>query len=112
MNTMTEDGYVASIVFDEDNAHFHGEVVNTRDVLTFQATTAEGLRLAFRETLEDYRAWCAERGKTPERPYSGALSLRLGPDLHRRAAIAAAKRGRTLNAFLKEEIEKAAGRGP
>ncbi|HVL72705.1 MAG TPA: type II toxin-antitoxin system HicB family antitoxin [Beijerinckiaceae bacterium] len=108
MSTMTLDGYVAVVTLDEDADVFHGEVVNTRDVLTFQGRSPEELRQAFRDTLDDYFAWCRERGKTPDRPYSGTLSLRIGPELHRRAALAAARRGRTLNAFIKDQIEKVA----
>jgi predicted HicB family RNase H-like nuclease len=108
MGTMTLDGYVAVVTLDADADIFHGEVVNTRDVLTFQGRSPEELRQAFRDTLDDYFAWCRERGKTPDRPYSGTLSLRIGPELHRRAALAAARRGRTLNAFIKDQIEKVA----
>jgi predicted HicB family RNase H-like nuclease len=39
MTTMTHDGYVARVELDEDTGVFHGEVVNTRDVLTFQGGT-------------------------------------------------------------------------
>ena len=44
MTTMTYDGYVATIELDEDVGLFHGEVINTRDVLTFQGRTLDELR--------------------------------------------------------------------
>ena len=50
MTTMTHDGYVASIELDEAAGVFHGEVINTRDVLTFQGRTLEEQSmLPFRE---------------------------------------------------------------
>jgi predicted HicB family RNase H-like nuclease len=68
---MTHDGYVATIELDEAAGLFHGEVVNTRDVLTFQGRTFDELKTAFADTITDYVEWCRERGKEPERPFSG-----------------------------------------
>ena len=108
MNVMELEGYVATVELDEAAGVFHGEVVNTRDVLTFQGQTVAELRASFADTLADYRAWCAERGKAPQKPYSGALSLRIGPELHRRVAAAAAREGLPTNAFIKRTLEGAA----
>src|SRR6201987_2460421 len=44
MTTMTHDGYVARIELDEEAGLFHGEVINTRDVLTFQGRTLAELK--------------------------------------------------------------------
>lgn len=109
MTTMTCQGYVARVELDEEAGLFHGEVVNTRDVLTFQGRTPEELRAAFAHTLADYAEWCRARGKTPEKPLSGAFSVRVSPDLHRRAAAEAARRGKSLNGLVAEMLEQAAG---
>lgn len=109
MGTLTLGGYVAVISLDEQAGLFHGEVVNTRDVLTFQGRSLDELRLAFTDTLDDYAAWCAERGKTPERPYSGAMTLDLGPELHRRLSVTAARLGVTPDAFIRDQVERAIG---
>jgi predicted HicB family RNase H-like nuclease len=62
---------------------------------------------AFADTIEGYEDWCRERGKEPEKPYSGNLLLRMPPELHRRVAEAAAKSGKSLNSFIKEALEHA-----
>lgn len=108
MTTMTHDGYVAAIEYDEEADLFHGEVVNTRDVLTFQGRTVDELKTAFADTVTDYLEWCRERGKEPERPFSGHFTVRVAPDLHRRAAAAAARRGKSLNRFVAEVLERMA----
>ncbi len=108
MTTMTCDGYVASIELDEEVGLFHGEVINTRDVLTFQGGTLDELRTAFRDTIADYLEWCRERGKEPDRPYSGNFTVRLPPDLHRRVAVEAARRGKSVNAFVADALERSA----
>lgn len=50
MTTMTYDGYVATVELDEEAGLFHGEVINTRDVLTFQGRTLDELKAAFADT--------------------------------------------------------------
>jgi predicted HicB family RNase H-like nuclease len=107
MTVMTHDGYVASVELDEEAGLFHGEVINTRDVLTFQGRTPDELRAAFADTIADYVAWCQARGKEPERPYSGNFTVRLPPELHRRIASVAASQHKSLNAFVTEALSRA-----
>jgi predicted HicB family RNase H-like nuclease len=106
---MTLDGYLATIELDADAGLFHGEVINMRDVLTFQGRSPEDLKQAFAETLADYRQWCAERGKSPEKPFSGTFTVRLDPELHRKIAAAAATAHQSLNSFVGKTLAKAAG---
>ena len=108
MTTMTHEGYVALVELDEEAGLFHGEVINTRDVLTFQGRTVDELKTAFAETIADYVEWCEERGKQPERPYSGHFTVRLPPDLHRRVATAAAREHKSVNAFVAEALARVA----
>ena len=67
MNRMTYQGYEASISFDEDATLFHGEVLNLRDVVTFQGQSVTDLKKAFAESIDDYVAFCKQRGEEPER---------------------------------------------
>lgn len=108
MTAMSHDGYVATIELDEDAGVMHGRVVNARAVLTFEGTSVDDLKQAFADTIADYKAWCSERGVEPDRPYSGTLSLRLPPDLHRRIAEAAAREGESINAFVADALERIA----
>jgi predicted HicB family RNase H-like nuclease len=108
MTTMTHDSYVATIELDEDAGLFHGEVINTKDVLTFQGQTLDELKAAFADTVADYLEWCRERGKEPQRPYSGNFTVRISPELHRRLATAAARSGKSVNRFVAEALERSA----
>jgi predicted HicB family RNase H-like nuclease len=107
MSIMRHKDYLAMIELDPDAGLFHGEVMNTRAVLTFQGRSIDELTTAFAETIADYEDWCRERGKEPERPYSGSFTLRMPPELHRRVAEAAARAGKSLNGFIKETLEHA-----
>lgn len=108
MTTMTYEGYIAEIDIDPDAAILSGIIANARATLHFTGRSVEELRQAFSDTIADYREWCKERGVEPEKPYSGTLSLRLDPDLHRRVAEQAAKAGESINQFIAERLEEVA----
>lgn len=108
MNTMTYQGYEAIIEYDEEAELFHGEVMNLRDVITFQGQSVGDLKKAFAESVEDYLAFCQERGEAPEKPYSGQFVVRVAPPLHRSVALAARKAGQSLNKWVATTLERAA----
>ena len=93
-------GYLGRVEYDDEAGIFHGEVINLRDVITFQGETVQELRTAFQESVEDYLAFCAERGEEPERPYSGTFTVRIPPELHRDAALQARLRHKSLNSWV------------
>ncbi|MFP4035920.1 MAG: type II toxin-antitoxin system HicB family antitoxin [Desulfobacteraceae bacterium] len=99
-------GYVAEVEFDEKAEIFHGEVVNLRDVITFEGKTVDELRQAFQDSVDDYLEFCAERGEEPEKPYSGRFVVRIEPELHRRIAVEARRRGMSINALVGEVLAK------
>jgi predicted HicB family RNase H-like nuclease len=97
-------GYSATVSFDEDALLFHGEILGIRDVITFQAHTAAELPRAFHESVDDYLEWCAKDGIAAEKPFSGSLSLRATPELHRRMSDAAARHAQSLNQWMVEAL--------
>ena len=64
-------GYAAKIELDDEAGIFHGEVINTRDVITFQGRSDSEIKTAFHDSVDDYLAFCTERGEEPEKPPSG-----------------------------------------
>lgn len=99
-------GYQAMVKYD-DAGFFHGEVIDTRDVITFQGTSVAELHRAFKDSVDEYLNVCAERGRKPDKPYSGKVALRLTPALHRAATAAARAANKSLNAWLAETVERA-----
>ena len=100
-------GYTGHVEFDDGVGLFHGEVLDLRDVITFQGKTAEELERAFRDSIDDYLEFCAQRGEEPDKPFSGRLMVRLPPDLHRKAYVSARGEGKSLNQWIAEKLEKA-----
>lgn len=109
-STVTHEGYIAQLTLDLDANVIHGEVVNTRDVLTFSVSDMKDIRDAFAETIEDYRDWCASEGVKPEKPLSGSMTLRMTPEVHQAASSKAALVGVSLNAWVVQAIECELGR--
>ncbi len=105
MNTMTYKGYAARVEYSEDDECFIGHIAGIRDIIGFHGESVAELRNAFTEAVNDYLATCAKLGHGPNRPYSGQFRLRLTPELHAKAAIAAETQGKSLNAWVAQVIE-------
>lgn len=101
-------GYVGQVEFDDEANIFHGEVINLRDVVTFQGSSVLELRKAFEDSVDDYLDFCEERGESPDKPYSGKFMLRVEPELHKLLAIRARKERKSLNALIHDTLAQAA----
>ncbi|OQY54808.1 MAG: toxin-antitoxin system HicB family antitoxin [Candidatus Parabeggiatoa sp. nov. 2] len=100
-------GYIGQVEFDDEADIFHGEVINTRAVITFQGTTVPEIKAAFIDSVEDYLAFCAELGEEPEKPYSGELSLKLPPQVHRDMTRIAKLENKPVDTWICEHLTKA-----
>ena len=109
---MTYKGYESVVSFDDETGLFHGEVIDTRDVITFQGQSVNELRKAFRDSVDEYLRFCKERGEEPEKPFSGKLVLRISPELHRSISLEARRRHLSLNAFIAERLSGRSSRRP
>lgn len=97
-------GYIGEVNFDSDARIFNGDVINTRDVITFQGNSVEELENAFKDSIDDYISWCKEEGVSPEKPYSGKFNLRISPELHKEIAIAAKHLKVSINSFVEKAV--------
>ena len=100
-------GYIGKVEFDDEANVFHGEVINLRDVITFEADTVTKLQKAFRDSVADYLEFCAKRGEEPEKPFSGKFMIRVEPSLHRELVIRARLRNVSLNSWVHDTLEQA-----
>lgn len=100
-------GYIGKVEIDDEAGIIHGEVINTRDVITFQGESLRELTKAFHDSVDDYLAFCKERGEEPDKPFSGQFVTRIPVDLHRKVNAAAALAGKSLNAWVAEKLQTA-----
>lgn len=99
-------GYTGRVEFDDEAGIFHGEVLDLRDVVTFQGSSVDELEQAFRDSIDDYLEFCAERGEEPGRPFTGRFMLRLSPELHRKVYVHAQREGKSLNQWISERLAR------
>ena len=104
-NPMEYNGYHAVVTFDDDVGILHGEVIDTRDVITFQGQSVDELRQAFRDSVEEYLKICAERNLDPDKPFSGRVVLRMEPEIHRAAVTAAKTGGISLHSWILNAVK-------
>ena len=101
-------GYFGYAEYDQGAGLFHGDVVGTRDVITFEGRTVDELRMAFQESVDDYLDFCRQRGEKPEKPFSGKFVVRIDPKLHWQLSMLAEQTGKSLNALVAQVLESAA----
>lgn len=99
-------GYIGHVEYDDEAKIFHGEVVGLKDIITFQGSSVEELEEAFKDSVEDYLAWCKKRKEKPEKTFSGTFNLRIPPDLHARLALQAKSLGVSLNSFITQTLNQ------
>lgn len=107
MNVMSYKGYSARIEYSDDDGCFIGHLAGIRDVVGFHGESVAELKAAFEEAVEDYLATCKKLKRSPQRPYSGKVMLRIDPGVHAKAAMRAEAEGKSLNAWAQEALSKA-----
>lgn len=98
--------YYGSVHFDNKELIFFGKIEFIRASISYEATDAKGLKRAFEEAVNDYLDMCHSQKIEPETPFKGSLNIRLGPELHRRVAIAAEQHHLSINKFIAETLNR------
>ena len=107
MNTMSHKGYAARVEFDERDNIFVGRVLGIRTMISFHGQTVAELRAEFEGAVEDFVRDCKEKGLKPQKPASGKLLLRVPPEVHGAALVAAQAAGKSLNQWATELLQDA-----
>lgn len=97
-------GYHGSIEPDIEEGDLRGEALFISDALTYRGRTIKEITAAFHSTVDGYLELCAERGISPKKPLSGSITVRIGEELHRSAALEAARTGETLNHLITKAL--------
>ena len=107
MNTMSYKGYTARIDFDDRDSIFVGRILGIGAVISFHGETVTDLRAEFEGAIEDYLLDCQQQGVKAEKSASGKLMLRVPPEVHSKALIAAQAAGKSLNQWATELLQGA-----
>ncbi|KPU43926.1 HicB family protein [Oxobacter pfennigii] len=96
--------YIGSVEFSEEGEIFHGKVIGIKDLISFEGDSVKSLIEDFHNAVDEYLEFCEQNGKLPEKPFKGTFNVRIQPELHRKAVLAASARGISLNAFVEDAI--------
>ena len=107
MNTMIYNGYSARIEFDEEDRIFVGHLAGIRDIVGFHGSSVNELEAAFHEAVDDYLAHCVQLGLPANKPFSGRMLLRVPPEVHAQASVAAQVAGLSLNQWAASALAQA-----
>lgn len=104
---MSYKGYIGSVEVSEEDNCLYGKVLDLPDNIhiSYEGETVAELRNDFHTSVDDYIAHCEATGVAPHKSYSGALNIRLTPELHGKVAILAKRAGISINAFIKNAIQ-------
>lgn len=108
MNAMTWKGYTARIDYDGRDHIFVGRLLGIRDIVSFHGGSVREIETAMHEAVDNYIAACKELGQSPNKPASGKLMLRVPPEVHQAAMIAAQASGKSMNQWATEALRAAA----
>lgn len=99
-------GYSARPEFSVDDKVFYGKILGIDDLVDFYTADAGKLEEEFHAAVDDYLEFCEEVGKAPQKEYNGSFSIRVAPELHRKAATKALEEGTTLNRVVEKALEE------
>ena len=105
---MTYKGYTGFTEKDDEAGIWFGRVIGIRDVITFKAETMEQARKEFEISVDDYLEFCQELNREPEPPFSGEVAFNTTPENYHNILFAAAKAGKSIDAWVDEVLSAAA----
>lgn len=99
-------GYHASVEYDAEDDLFIGEVFGIADSLNFYGTSVDEMKEMFKQSINNYLLLCEKIGKNPDKEFKGIFNVRITPEMHKRAALEAAKQKITLNQYVMKAIDQ------
>lgn len=104
-NILKINGYSALVQYDPEIDMLRGEFIGLNGGADFYAKDIDALKREGALSLQIFLEACVEDGVEPVRHYSGKFLVRVDDEVHKRAAIAAAAEGKSLNQWVCEVIE-------
>ncbi len=105
MNVLEYKGYHARIDYDAEDGILVGTVLDLADVIHFEIENAQDALRTFHEVIDDYLAFCARKGREPDKPFAGKIHVRTTPEIHKRAFLEAKRRAMSLNDLMTKALE-------
>jgi len=105
-NLLFYKGFYGSVNFSAADEVFYGRVEGVHDLVSFEGATVKELKQEFQKAVEDYISFCKKNGRPVQKSLMGSFNIRIKPDTHQRAAIAALQNNISLNQLVQQAIER------
>jgi len=105
-NVLEYKDYFGSVEYSGDDETFFGKLLGIKALVLFEGQSVDELKSAFNDAVDDYIESCKELNLELEKPFKGSLNIRIGKELHRKAAIAAEQNKTSINQVIKDALEK------
>ena len=96
--------YIGSVEFSEEDLIFYGKVQGISSLISYEGKNGIELIYDFHNAIDEYLSLCEKEGIEPEKAYKGSFNVRIAPELHKAAVIAALHKQMTLNRFVEYAI--------
>lgn len=107
MGYLKHKGYIGTVEYSEEDDCLYGKVQGVSNAyITYEGNNIAELKHDFEGAVDDYIAACEARGEEPKKSYSGSLNVRINPETHSSIAILAKQAGISINAFIRDTLEK------
>ena len=104
--TLSYNGYDGSVEYSAEDRLLHGRILGLRDMVLYDGASIREIEKNFRGAVDEYLAFCAAEGKTPDVPFKGSFNVRIPQDLHQRAALYAEEHDLKLNAVVQLALKE------
>jgi predicted HicB family RNase H-like nuclease len=104
--TLQYKDYDGSVEYSAEDRLLHGSLLGIRDGVVYEGSDVDSLESNFRAAVDEYLAFCVAEGKTPDKPFKGSFNIRVGCELHKRAALFAEANKQKLNTVVSKALEE------
>jgi predicted HicB family RNase H-like nuclease len=104
-NMMEYKGYFGSVHYSDEDSTFFGKIEFIRSLINYEGTDVTSLKESFKDSVDDYLNLCEESGIESEKPFKGSFNVRVGEDLHRKAALYAESHKMSLNHLMSNALQ-------
>ena len=105
-NVLKYKDFIATVKYSEEDEAFIGRIEGINSVVSFEGKSIDELKSAFHEAVESYLDFCNRKGIKLRKSYNGVLNIRISPTIHNRVAMYAEHHGTSINAFIRDSIER------
>ena len=107
MDKLEYKGYYGSIEYSQEDNCLFGKVLGMpNNLISYEGNTATELYADFKDVIDSYLDYCQKNGIKPRKSYNGVLNIRIPSEIHCKIAMYSEKTGTSINAFIRDSIER------